>query len=61
MQNLVIYCLGLKFHEFVKTLYIFRVQPLWICAHYKLDGIVVLALKNGKKIFYGIVWGVIWS
>ncbi len=50
MQNLAIYCLGLKFHKFVKTLYIFCVQPKWICAHYRLDG-VVLVLKNGKRIF----------
>jgi hypothetical protein len=61
MQNLVFYCLGLEFHEFVETLYIFCVQPCWIWAHCKLDGVVVLALKNGKRIFFEILWGVIWS
>ncbi len=50
MYNLIFYCLGLELHEFY-------VETLWICTHCKLNKVDILALKNGERIFFEILWG----
>jgi hypothetical protein len=50
MHNLVFCNLSLEFQEFY-------FETLWICTHCKLNRIDILALKNGERIFFEILWG----